>query len=640
MPANRPAAPVRDPIWARFGSLWSKPAREAALFALLALSLRWACFAPLAQQPFWPAWDEAGYLAQAVGFAQLLEAKAAGTVPSQETVELAYGRGIWPPLGPLLGGLLLWLCDPAISWARWVSLLASAATTALVFLLTVRWLDRKSARAAALVHALYPAFVGFSHLLWSESLFIAFLLGTALALARLVEAETAGATLRRAAACGAVLGLAALTRAAALPLLLAVPILAVLLVHRRRRLAAAALVLASALLVSAPWLGTLYAREGRWVPFSTSSGYNLLLGQTPLPTDGDEDRRAQKVDLNRAIRERMAATATSRDEAARALAVERALADPRAFVARTAARAAAMLRADSHLMRHRLQAVYPPGSQVGTVALFLALELGFVLLLAAIALGLASPGWPAGVRASLLLLAGAVLLPPLLTVATPRMALPALALLLPAAGRGGLAIFVEKRWRPALLALGAAGTLQAALGWQVGPASSYYAPARELLRTWLPGNELRDPNQRPVRDRFAFVSQATPCRELLLRTADPRLRFEPDATELRWQPSDGTVWLVETASLDPAAAATLELSCADGGPGPRQRLDLLRPASWHRWTPTGLPGLEAMWLGGGGVNPTPVEPRWPVPVPLQETAGFPEAAGSSATRTPASLPEE
>lgn len=73
-----------------------------------------------------------------------------------------YGRAVFPPLFPLIlsAGMLLPMDD--LSAARFVNVLLSSATTALVFLLVYNMTRRRNTAAmAALLHAIYPSFIGF-----------------------------------------------------------------------------------------------------------------------------------------------------------------------------------------------------------------------------------------------------------------------------------------------------------------------------------------------------------------------------------------------------------------------------------------------------------------------------------------------
>ncbi len=128
--------------------------------------------------------------------------------------------------------------------------------------------DARTGLLAGAVAAVYPTFVAYSHLLWSETLF-ALLVTTALACAVRAEERRSAAL---AALAGAVFGLAALTREIAAPVAAAVAVWAWWTAPRGGRpaaLARGALLVACAAAVILPWTARNYARFGRIVPVST-----------------------------------------------------------------------------------------------------------------------------------------------------------------------------------------------------------------------------------------------------------------------------------------------------------------------------------------------------------------------------------
>lgn len=156
--------------------------------------------------------------------------------------------GQWAPLyDALLAGWFA-LAGPDPLGARLAQVVVSTGCVALAYGLARANGSRRAGRIAALLFAVDPSLIAFTHYLFSETLFVALLLGAVYALFRRPEAPG-----RRDALLGGVLlGLATLTRSVALyflPLWLALSLL------RRRRAEArrAALVLAAALCVVLPW---------------------------------------------------------------------------------------------------------------------------------------------------------------------------------------------------------------------------------------------------------------------------------------------------------------------------------------------------------------------------------------------------
>ena len=172
-----------------------------------------------------------------------------------------------PPLYPLLLALPSWLGLDSIEAQRVASCLMGAVLVVAVGLLGRRVGGPRSGLIAAAIAAAYPPLVVLDGSLRSESLYVPLVAFALLAAHRLIDRPAAA----RAAALGALVGLAALTRSEAVLLypLLVLPAVA-LLAHGRRAPAAVAAAVALAL-VLAPWV----ARN--WITFdrpllSTNAG--------------------------------------------------------------------------------------------------------------------------------------------------------------------------------------------------------------------------------------------------------------------------------------------------------------------------------------------------------------------------------
>lgn len=148
---------------------------------------------------------------------------------------------------------------------------------------------RRASSIAALAIAIYPGLVAFPLALATENLFIPLVLGAVLLLLALAPMPPAskGAVPRRnrelvtAAASGALLGLAALTRSVILPFCAAAVLW--LLLSLRRPLLAVACAL-TMLCVVAPWIVRNTRVSGRLTGIETAMGYNLYLGYHPKST--------------------------------------------------------------------------------------------------------------------------------------------------------------------------------------------------------------------------------------------------------------------------------------------------------------------------------------------------------------------
>lgn len=580
--------------------------RTYGLLFLASLAIRMVCWLPVVQSGTPPMYDEVSYVSRAVGYEDVLKAYLKGGIfwaqPTKSDLERAYQDGGWPPLHPLLIGAAFGLFGRGMALARLVVVLQGALTTCVVFALTARLSTRRVALVAAGLHIFYPSFLAYAHLLWSETTYVLACLSALYFAVRAVDADRPGRQVLLAGLSGACLGLAGLTRAAVLPLLIVVPAwLAWKTAKPRQRLVLPVVGFGMSVLVLSPWLATLHAREQRLVLLSTTAGYNLYLGNNPWI--GEEHNRPKiRAALNAHMRER----GVSRDEAGRALALAYIREDPGGFVWRSWRHARALWVPDWYVMRHVLYATYPALPTAAAVALLGLLAASVVLLLGCAGYGFGCCG-PEFRHRSLLL--GCVLfgmLPSLPTIANSRMTLPLLAMLLPAAGVGLTTLAARRVWIRAAAVLAATGVAlwalnpslpRGALGTR-NQASAHYAS----MVHWL-------------ERLFGAEGIATQDR-LLLRCTDGNL---PGAVHLSIL-SDGYVFgATQSRSLSwpypaPGEVKTLKIRAPHAAAEPPTlRLTLpattrsatiqpVQPEAWRRWHPTGLNGIEYAWMGSVGLS--------------------------------------
>lgn len=534
-----------------------------------------------------PLYDEGEYLGRGRAFAAILEDLAGFELPADRAIDRAYGRGVWPPGHPLLLGVGLSLFGDSAAIARLVVVLISSITTALVYLLTLSLARRPAALAAAILHLLHPSLLAFSHFLWSETTFIFFLLLTVLELVRSGEASSTRRRMLWIILAGLSLGLAALTRAAALPLLVVVPGWMVTAGRGSRAAwARAGLLLAVVVLVISPWQWALQKREGHFVPLSSAAPYNLVLGNSPWPGE-------RGPALHRRIRERAQELETTTSAAARTIAFEEIRANPTGFVSRCLQRLRMLWGLDTFVIRHTLMAIYPP------LAGFAVWCLLCVLLAALlVSTGLAGAGIvaaPLGSRQLLLLLmAVALAVPPTLAFSNSRMGLPLLALLLPFAGLGAVTLFRLSTWR--LLAVG--GLVVAAavsaltlprpnpLVWP-GASSHYRSTIGQIDRLLGTHTPLADCLQVWVGERV----EVSPSEGFRFTRGDARTRrLEPgarpkqlDIVSIGAEPSSSSVELGLWIHTQDAAAPA--------------KVTPIRREYWQRWGETPVEGVSLRWCG-------------------------------------------
>jgi len=194
-----------------------------------------------------------------------------------------------PPFFPMLLGALRAVFGEGLLVLRVAQALIGMAGGLVLF----RWLEGLAGTRGALVslalYALYPTFVGFTHLVWTETTFLVLLIAFFAASMRPGELP-----LRRAALSGLIYGVGILTRSMLLPL---APLAALLVLvrplewgWRPQRGLRLAIFLGTIGLTVAPWTAHNRVVTGRWTVVEITHGYNLWKGNTPvahpLRTDG------------------------------------------------------------------------------------------------------------------------------------------------------------------------------------------------------------------------------------------------------------------------------------------------------------------------------------------------------------------
>ena len=183
-----------------------------------------------------------------------------------------------PPLYSLALAGVASLGGHSVDAQRLVGVCAGTGTVLVVGLIAMRLGGRRAGLAAALLCALYPAFVAADAALMSETLFgLLVACGLLQALRELASPSPAGMALL-----GALIGAASLTRSEGLLLVPAALLLALLATPRRQRVArVTALLLATAVLV-APWVARNHHVFGRFL-YTTNEG-TTLAGANCHPT--------------------------------------------------------------------------------------------------------------------------------------------------------------------------------------------------------------------------------------------------------------------------------------------------------------------------------------------------------------------
>jgi len=150
-------------------------------------------------------------------------------------------------------------------------------------LVLFHWLQghvgRRGAVLSTALWCLHPVLIGFTHLLWTETVFLSLLIFF------LATAMPAGAmSIRRTAVAGVLYGIAALTRSVLTPFAWLAPLFVIVLpaswAFRQRPLFRSLVFLAAFGLTLVPWVAHNQAVEGRPILTETTNGYNLWKGNT------------------------------------------------------------------------------------------------------------------------------------------------------------------------------------------------------------------------------------------------------------------------------------------------------------------------------------------------------------------------
>src|SRR5262245_65708283 len=199
----------------------------------------------------------------------------------------AWGPGeptsIRPPLYPALLAAVWTVVPNNLQAIRVLQMLLTLATAVLVYRLGSRVYDPTVGAWAAATTWLYPSLIFANFLILTETLFTFLMIGFVLLAVRLIQ----NPRLSTAFACGATLGLAALTRSILWPLpLVLCPLLTLLLRGQlTRRLLLPALVFDGYAVVVAPWAARNTRLQHVFTVVDTMGGINLRMGNYEYTPD-------------------------------------------------------------------------------------------------------------------------------------------------------------------------------------------------------------------------------------------------------------------------------------------------------------------------------------------------------------------
>ncbi|MEE2679455.1 MAG: glycosyltransferase family 39 protein [Myxococcota bacterium] len=288
---------------------------------------------------------------------------------------LARGEGFAsnfrPPLHPAFMAVFIGMGGDAVA-VRLAQAVLGALSVVLVGLVAERVGGLRAARAAAWFVALDPVLVGFSHLLWSETLYIALLLLGLFLLLRGAGSwkgwDWAGA--------GLALGLASLARPQLLTFLPWLLPWAWLQARRagvvpRRLLVSFGLLTLATCCVVLPWSLRNFQVSGDWFLVDTNGPYNLLVSTEPGAHRVDKDDRwsprwAAIGNLHYMVASERAPGRVQRLALERA--VQRIRANPARYLEKSLWEAGHLFTLDNFVLRHLRNDWYGVGSPPGLTA--------------------------------------------------------------------------------------------------------------------------------------------------------------------------------------------------------------------------------------------------------------------------------
>ncbi|HEX2087809.1 MAG TPA: glycosyltransferase family 39 protein [Solirubrobacteraceae bacterium] len=210
-----------------------------------------------------------------------------GTYPPTTFAEPGGASALRPPAYPYLLGAVYEVAGVKVNAGRLLGVVLGTATVALLYAIALRLGDRRRALWAAGAAAVFPPLVWLPAALLSEVLFVPLVLGAALLLLR----ARARPGIWPAAAAGALLGLATLTRGNGI-LLLAAALLAV--VPLRRPAVPVGLV-AAFVVVLVPWTVRNASALDAFRPLGTQTGYTMAGQWNEEAARADDFRAAWRV---------------------------------------------------------------------------------------------------------------------------------------------------------------------------------------------------------------------------------------------------------------------------------------------------------------------------------------------------------
>lgn len=586
--------------------------RISALLFCISLSIRIVFLIPFMSYDIPLVFDEIDYFDRAVGFLNILDAISHTHPPSPESIERAYGLGQWPPLQPFLLGLAFFIFGKHIIFGRLLMVFISALTTAIVYLLTEKISNKKTAIVASAIHTFYLPFIWYSNYLLSETTYIFLLLLAIFFIILLYDAQLYRRKIIYAVFSGLFLGLCGLTRAAILPILFVVPLwLTMCLKEIKPKIFLTSIVIFSYLVVLLPWQALLIKREHNPGFLSNITGWYMHIGNNPWIPDGygsswQHDSRAQMIEV---AREYAKTHSIGFDEAQRILAMQEIKRDFKKFLIRGVYKLRMLWGLEFEPLIHLFYAAYPPIYPPAALLmlLFVLISQLSVLIFAVIGFLVANP--KLSKKGLILLVVIFGMATSFITFGIPRFHLPLLALLFPVTAHGviNLKQIISSSFQRKLIVI--LVTLLIFISIFTGlplVVSGYLRPSSHYCGLITRIDKILGSNTQCF-DRIIFRStRQTNTLLIMINSKDYSFNLTqadawihvPKIQKYEWKISPENKML----RLDIHAyhtSASLKMTISTEGPNQSVVIQPIRMHSWRKWQPSGIDGIEYMWLGGG-----------------------------------------
>lgn len=578
------------------------------LLFCISLLIRILFFVPIAVNHTAAKYDEERYYKMAEGYSEIFRSFVKLDSPNPESFTTAYGKGIWPPLHPIVLSLGMFAFGINVTVARLMMVLLSALTTPLIFLLARKIVSARGAFTASLIHIFYPSFIAYSHYLWPETTYIFLMTITFIFCLKITTDLSLKKRLLFSSLSGFFLGLSSLTKPVAWPNLLffAIFLLVIFKISKNTLLLVSSFTIVFFLTIT-PWNIIISRYEKDDTFLSNTMGYYWFYGhnhwfinkvRTPhqngigLPATVELTALVKKGIENYSIQNKVdPATAGQK------LAIKEISGDFPAFIERCYLRLRELLNSDVIITREFQRADYPPVSSALCGVFWIVVIFSFILIMFFILWGFIGSAEAIDMKMKILFLLWALvnIAPPILVASGPRYALPVIAFLLPFAGYGAANLGGIKK--PGIrsgftIFLSMAIALNALLLPKIPYPSSYYASlinkydSIRKIKTEYMDYICLQVDDTMLKDKL-FISLNSPYKIFPLQT---------DTYSWRIGTQNRTLAL-DIYSVNPQEPFILKI--ASEKMNKAVHFNPLTKAAWNKWISAGINGVKYRWDGAG-----------------------------------------